>query len=112
MIIGDRIAEIGPVHKLRIPQNATVFDSEGAYLMPGLADMHVHLRGDWPISQLGLYTEVEIIKHIYGTDRIRNMLSHTVTAGILKPGQTYRYKVHVMDSEDGLRCRIAPRVRG
>jgi hypothetical protein len=26
------------------------------------------------------------------------MLSHTVPAGILKPGQTYRYRVRVMDN--------------
>ena len=23
--------------------------------MPGLADMHVHLRNDWPLSQLDMY---------------------------------------------------------
>ncbi len=39
-------------------------------------------------------------KRIYGTGRTQNMLSHTFPEGILKPGQTYRYRVRVMDSED------------
>ena len=39
-------------------------------------------------------------KRIYGTGRAQNMLAHTVAEGILKPGQTYRYRVRVMDSDD------------
>jgi hypothetical protein len=39
-------------------------------------------------------------KRIYGTAQIQNMLSHTVTEGLLKPGQTYKYKVRVTDNED------------
>jgi hypothetical protein len=41
-------------------------------------------------------------KRIYGTDRAQNMLSHTVSEGILTPGQTYQYRVRVMDNEDWL----------
>ena len=39
-------------------------------------------------------------KRIYGTSRTQNMLSHTVAEGILKPGQTYQYRVRVTDNED------------
>ena len=39
-------------------------------------------------------------KRIYGTDRTQNMLSDTVAEGILKPGQTYQYRVRITDSED------------
>jgi hypothetical protein len=39
-------------------------------------------------------------KRIYGTGRAQNMLAHTVAEGILKPGQTYQYRVRVMDSDD------------
>jgi hypothetical protein len=39
-------------------------------------------------------------KRIYGTGRAQNMLSHTVPEDILKPGQTYRWRVRAMDSED------------
>jgi hypothetical protein len=51
-----RIIEIGPANEVIIPEKAKIIDGKGAYLMPGLADMHVHiLRDKWPVSQLKLY---------------------------------------------------------
>ena len=41
---GDRIQSIGPVDAISVPPGATVIDGSGLYLMPGLADMHVHVR--------------------------------------------------------------------
>jgi Amidohydrolase family len=41
---GELIASIGPAAGAAIPRGATVIDAHGAYLMPGLTDMHVHLR--------------------------------------------------------------------
>lgn len=38
------ITEIGPAAKLKIPASALRVDGRGKYLMPGLADMHVHLN--------------------------------------------------------------------
>jgi imidazolonepropionase-like amidohydrolase len=38
-----RIAEIGPADKTKVPAGALQIDGRGKYLMPGLADMHVHL---------------------------------------------------------------------
>jgi hypothetical protein len=55
LVKGDRIFKIGPSNQTKIPRNATVIDGRGAYLVPGLADMHVHLRDDWPLSQLDMY---------------------------------------------------------
>ncbi len=49
LVKGDRIFKIGSATKVEIPKRAEVIDGEGAYLMPGLADMHVHLKGDWPL---------------------------------------------------------------
>jgi imidazolonepropionase-like amidohydrolase len=44
VIVRDgRIAEIGPVEKTKVPAGALQIDGRGKYLMPGLADMHVHL---------------------------------------------------------------------
>ena len=70
LVRGDRISKIGPANKLKIPQNARVIDGNGAYLMPGLADMHVHLKGDWPISQLDLYLAngVTTVRDLDGRD--------------------------------------------
>ena len=49
LVKGDRIYEIGQSGKVKIPQTAKVVEGNGAYLMPGLADMHVHLTGEWPL---------------------------------------------------------------
>ena len=70
LVKGDRIAEIGDTDKIRIPQNAKVIDGQGAYLMPGLADMHVHLKNDWPLSQLDMYLAngVTTVRDLDGRD--------------------------------------------
>jgi len=45
VIAGGRIRAIGPIASTPVPAGATVVDGRGRYLMPGLADMHVHLFG-------------------------------------------------------------------
>ena len=44
LIQGHRIVGIGPSTSLQPPVGARVIDGAGRYLMPGLADMHVHLE--------------------------------------------------------------------
>ena len=44
IVEGDRISSIGPRAKARLPAGARSIDGRGKYLMPGLADMHVHLE--------------------------------------------------------------------
>ena len=60
VVEGNRITAIGPSSLSEIPSNSTVINCQHAYLMPGLADMHMHLRYDWlsdtwPVSPLKLY---------------------------------------------------------
>ena len=60
LVEGSRIVRIGPSEEVTIPENAIVIDGTGAFLMPGLADMHMHisntwLTSDWPICPLKLY---------------------------------------------------------
>jgi imidazolonepropionase-like amidohydrolase len=38
----DKIVEIGPASAVPVPSDAVPIDGRGKYLMPGLADMHVH----------------------------------------------------------------------
>jgi imidazolonepropionase-like amidohydrolase len=45
LIVGDRIAALGPSGSLAIPHGAQTLDATGKFLIPGLADMHVHLTG-------------------------------------------------------------------
>lgn len=50
----DRIIEIGLSEKVKIPEEAIIIDGTGKFLMPGLADMHVHFGG-WAIPDANLY---------------------------------------------------------
>ncbi len=44
LIRGDRIVEIGPSASVRLSSRVRQVDGRGRFLMPGIADMHVHLR--------------------------------------------------------------------
>jgi len=56
-----RIVAMGDSGTLMIPEDAQRIDGNGAYLIPGLADMHMHTRLDWedrdvwPVHPLNLY---------------------------------------------------------
>lgn len=74
VIVRDgRIAEIGPAEKTKVPAGALQIDGRGKYLMPGLADMHVHLypgagaQDDLASQQLQLFLA-------NGVTTIRNMI--------------------------------------
>jgi imidazolonepropionase-like amidohydrolase len=47
VVRGDRIVSAGPAASVSVPGGARVTDLRGKVLMPGLADMHVHLMGGW-----------------------------------------------------------------
>jgi hypothetical protein len=61
LVTGAQIVAIGSSDALRIPTGAHVIDGNDAYLVPGLADMHIHTRQDWedrevwPVHPLHLY---------------------------------------------------------
>src|SRR6185436_10075282 len=43
VVDGSQIVAVGPTSSVEVPAGATRIDGKGKYLMPGLADMHVHL---------------------------------------------------------------------
>lgn len=43
LIEGNKIVEVGPAADVKIPPDATVIDTTGRTMMPGLMDLHVHL---------------------------------------------------------------------
>ncbi|MGD8564462.1 MAG: amidohydrolase family protein [Desulfarculaceae bacterium] len=59
LVKGKKIIKIGPSRDVKIPKDAMVIKGAGAYLMPGLADMHMHTRPGWetdpPVSPFKLY---------------------------------------------------------
>jgi imidazolonepropionase-like amidohydrolase len=44
---GSKIEYAGPTGTAAIPRDAQIIDAKGKSVMPGLADMHVHLQGGW-----------------------------------------------------------------
>lgn len=74
LIVRDgRIATIGPAGSVKVPDVALKIDGRGKYLMPGLADMHVHLspgagrQDDLASQQLQLFLA-------NGVTTVRNMI--------------------------------------
>jgi imidazolonepropionase-like amidohydrolase len=50
IVQSGRIAWVGPATEARPPRDARVIDATGKYLLPGLADMHVHTgSSDFPL---------------------------------------------------------------
>jgi imidazolonepropionase-like amidohydrolase len=47
VVRGDRIVSAGPAASVSVPAGARATDLRGKVLMPGLADMHLHLMGGW-----------------------------------------------------------------
>ena len=43
VVVGDRITEVGSQGAVSIPEGARIIEGRGAYLMPGLANMHYHV---------------------------------------------------------------------
>lgn len=48
IVEGKRITTIGPVDEVPVPDGAEIVEGNGAYLMPGLADMHMHFTSITP----------------------------------------------------------------
>lgn len=46
LIAGDRITDVGPADRVKIPAAAHVIDLSNATVLPGLIDRHVHLMQD------------------------------------------------------------------
>lgn len=52
LITGDRIDRIGPSAEIPVPEGFQAVDGTGRFLIPGLADMHIHDSGNEQIDPL------------------------------------------------------------
>jgi hypothetical protein len=74
IVRGEKIIQIGASSKTKIPSNAIRIDGSGKYLMPGLVDMHVHLRDYKPkdmdaLLQLYVANGVTTVLNLSGIPR-------------------------------------------
>ena len=61
IIEGTRITRVGPRATTSIPSNATVIDARGKFIIPGLADMHNHVRSGSLRAQQNLRTNLSVL---------------------------------------------------
>src|SRR5215471_14269731 len=48
LIKGERITEVGPAEKIKIPAESQIVDLSHATVLPGLIDAHTHVFGNGP----------------------------------------------------------------
>lgn len=65
LVANQRIVAIGPVDQVAVPDAAQRIPGAGKFLLPGLADMHVHLRKAYYLLLL-LHTGVTLVRNMDG----------------------------------------------
>lgn len=74
VVRGDRIVELGPTARVKVPEGATRVEGRGRFLIPGLAEMHAHIPGGQASD-----SAVERTLFLYvagGLTTVRGMLGH------------------------------------
>ena len=84
LITGDRISWIGPSSSAPIESGTERVDAQGAFLIPGLADMHVHLEDS---ADLPLYVAegVTTVRNMRGGPRYLAMRERVAQGTLLGP---------------------------
>src|SRR5512134_2194031 len=100
IVRGDRIAWVGPMREAVIPRGAERVDARGAFVLPGLADLHVHT--DEQEMPLYLRNGVTTIRELNGSpvllslrDRVRRgavLGPNMHVAGTLLAGERIRWR--------------------
>lgn len=85
VVVRDRrITSVGLRSEVAIPQDAEQMDGRGLFLMPGLADMHVHLaEEDLPAY---LASGITTVRNMWGHSAVRDMMERIARAEL--PGPT------------------------
>jgi hypothetical protein len=85
VVRGAAIESAGPGAAVKIPRGAVVTDLRGKVLMPGLADMHVHLVGGWDGHSVDML----------GYRRYMNALLYAGVTTVLDTGNVQPYIVQL-----------------
>ncbi len=87
LVRGGRIAMIGPAGDVQVPPGALRIEGEGRYLMPGLADMHVHLEysRDPELLKLFLANGVTTVRSMDGRPYILGWKRAVAAGELLAP---------------------------
>jgi imidazolonepropionase-like amidohydrolase len=105
LVEGGRITALGPSRTMAIPPDARRIDGRGRFLMPGLADMHVHLQ-DSSDLRLFIAAGVTTIRDLNGSPSLlvwRRLQAHDsltapalIVSGPIFAGPEIRWKNKVV----------------
>jgi cytosine/adenosine deaminase-related metal-dependent hydrolase len=83
------ITRLGPAARVSVPNGATVVDGRGKYLVPGLADVHVHLAGDratqLAVLELFVAHGVTTVLNMRGTPEHLALRAEAAAGSLLAP---------------------------
>ncbi|MEK6407639.1 MAG: amidohydrolase family protein [Acidobacteriota bacterium] len=84
------IAALGPTDKVKVPAGALRIDGRGKYLMPGLADMHVHFEvfnelANTAMLRLFVANGVTTVLNLYGTPAFLELRERVARGETLGP---------------------------
>ncbi len=99
VVRGDKIEAVGPAEGVSLPADSIVTDLRGKVLMPGLADMHVHLLGGWDGESVDML----------GYQRYLNALLYSGVTTVLDTGNMKAYIIQMRDEIAAGRL-VGPRI--
>jgi imidazolonepropionase-like amidohydrolase len=79
LIEGERIAAVGRRDQVHVPRGAAVVEAQGATLLPGLIDCHVHLAGQWGYDLLRSLLTPPSLSLLYAVPNCRATLEGGIT---------------------------------
>jgi imidazolonepropionase-like amidohydrolase len=86
LIRDSRIVKIGNFSRMRVPRGSLVIDGSGKFAIPGLWDMHVHIRGSMLGNKGSFVPENETMLPVYlanGVTGVREMGGDLVDTVVL-----------------------------
>jgi imidazolonepropionase-like amidohydrolase len=112
LIQNDRIIGVGPAGAITVPRNARIIDATQKTILPGLADLHVHLMGGWDgeaMDMLGyqryldalLYAGVTTVLDLGNSLPFIQQIAQEVKAGRI-PGPAVHMAGPLIDGPDPL----------
>jgi imidazolonepropionase-like amidohydrolase len=96
---GATIEYAGPARGASVPSDARIIDAKGRTVMPGLADLHVHLQGAWD----------GIAVDLLGYQRYFNSLLYAGVTTILDTGNYQPWVLQLRQEQTAGRL-LAPRI--
>jgi imidazolonepropionase-like amidohydrolase len=85
LVQGERILEIGSSAAVHVPRLANRIDAQGRFLLPGLADMHVHLMEGEAYFPLFLANGVTTIRNMAGGPEVSALRDRVNSGALIGP---------------------------